>query len=79
MVKSIDTGTLWRTAAGLLAGCAGLALLTGIGVVFDFSHPATGALSYMIVVVLVSIIMNMSARSMQSRRISLTSAFRVGD
>jgi len=61
VVKSIDTGTLWRTAAGLLAGCAGLALLTGIGVVFDFSHPATGALSYMIVVVLVSMTGNIAA------------------
>jgi PAS domain S-box-containing protein len=37
-----------------LLGCAGLALLTWIGVAVDFSHPATGAMLYMIVIVLAS-------------------------
>jgi len=52
---------LWRTAAALLAGCAGLALLTWILVASDFSHPATGALLYMIVILLVSITGNIAA------------------
>jgi PAS domain S-box-containing protein len=60
-MKRIDTGILWRTAAGLLLGCAGLALVTWIGVAFDFSHPATGALLYMIVIVLVSMTENIAA------------------
>src|SRR6516165_1087812 len=60
-VTRIDTRILWRTAAALLAGCAGLALLTAIGVALDLSHPATGALVYMIVVVLVSMTGNIAA------------------
>ena len=60
-VTRIDTRILWRTAAALLAGCAGLALLTAIGVALDLSHPATGALLYMIVVVLVSMTGNIAA------------------
>jgi ABC-type transport system involved in cytochrome c biogenesis permease component len=52
-MKPIDIRILWRAAAALLTGCAGLALLIRIGVAFDFSHPATGALLYMIVIVLV--------------------------
>jgi PAS domain S-box-containing protein len=56
-----DTGILWRTAAWLLLGCAGLALLTWIGVQFDFNHPATSALLYMIVIVLVSMTGNIAA------------------
>jgi PAS domain S-box-containing protein len=52
---------LWRTAVALLAGCAGLALLTWILVASDFSHPATGALLYMIVVLLLSITGNIAA------------------
>jgi PAS domain S-box-containing protein len=60
-MKRIDTGILWRTAAGLLLGCAGLALVTWIGVALDFSHPATGALLYMIVIVLASMTGNIAA------------------
>ena len=60
-MKPIDTGILWRTAAWLLLGCAALALLTFIGVAFDFNHPATGALLYMIVIVLVSMTGNIVA------------------
>src|SRR6516162_1254698 len=60
-VTRIDTRILWRTAAALLAGCAGLALLTAIGVALDLSHPATGALVYMIVVLLVSMTGNIAA------------------
>jgi PAS domain S-box-containing protein len=44
----------WRAAVGLLLGCAGLALLTWMGVASDFSHPATVALLYMTVIVLVA-------------------------
>jgi hypothetical protein len=36
-------------------------LLTGIGVALDFSHPATGALFYIIVIVLVSMTGNIAA------------------
>src|SRR5215472_5526024 len=60
-MKPINTRILWRTAAALLAGCAGLALLTWILVASDFSHPATGALLYMIVILLVSITGNIAA------------------
>jgi K+-sensing histidine kinase KdpD len=60
-MKPINTRILWRAAAALLTGCAGLALLTWIGVAFDFSHPATGALHYMIVIVLVSMTGNIAA------------------
>src|SRR5215472_5970457 len=60
-MKPINTRMPWRTAAALSAGCSGLALLTWIGVAFDFSHPATGALLYMIVVVLVSMTGNIAA------------------
>jgi PAS domain S-box-containing protein len=60
-MKRIDTGILWRTTAGLLLGCAGLALVTWIGVALDFSHPATDALFYMIVIVLVSMTGNIAA------------------
>jgi len=59
-MKPINIGILWRTAAALLAGCAALALLTWIGVAFDFSHPATGALLYMIVIVLLSMTGNIA-------------------
>jgi PAS domain S-box-containing protein len=52
---------LWRTAAALLAGCAALALLTWILVASDFSHPATGALLYMIVIVLLSMTGNIAS------------------
>jgi PAS domain S-box-containing protein len=51
----------WRTAVGPLLGCAGLALLTWIGVASDFSHPATVALLYMIVIVLVAMMGNIAA------------------
>jgi K+-sensing histidine kinase KdpD len=51
----------WHGAVGLLLGCAGLALLTWIGVVSDFSHPATVALLYMFVIVLVSMTGNIAA------------------
>jgi len=60
-MKRIDTGILWRTAAWLLLGCTGLALVTWIGVTLDFSHPATGALFYMIVIVLVSMTGNIAS------------------
>jgi PAS domain S-box-containing protein len=60
-MKSINTQMLWRTAAGFLVGCGGLALLTWVGVAFDFSHPATGALLYMIVIVLVSMTGNVAS------------------
>jgi len=60
-MKRIDTGILWRTAAWLLLGCAGLALVTWIAVTLDFSHPATGALFYMIVIVLVSMTGNIAS------------------
>ena len=60
-MNPIDTGILWRTAAWLLLGCAVLALLTWIGVAFDFNHPATGALLYLIVIVLVSMTGNIVA------------------
>ena len=50
----------WRTAVGLLLGCAGLALLTWMGVASDFSHPATVALLYMTVIVLVAIMGNIA-------------------
>ena len=60
-MKPINTRMPWRTAAALSAGCSGLALLTWIGVAFDFSHPATGALLYTIVVVLVSMTGNIAA------------------
>ena len=60
-MKPINIGILWRTAAALLAGCAALALLTWIGVAFDFSHPATGALLYMIVIVLLSMTGNIAS------------------
>jgi K+-sensing histidine kinase KdpD len=53
-MKLIQTATLRRTGAGFLLGCAGLALLTWIGVAFNFSYPATGALLYMLVIVRVS-------------------------
>jgi len=59
-MKPIDFRILWRTAAGLFVGCAGLALLTWIGVAFDFSHPATGSLLYMIVIVLLSMTGNIA-------------------
>jgi len=59
-MKPINIRILWRTAAALLAGCAALALLTWIGVAFDFSHPATGALLYMIVIVLLSMTGNIA-------------------
>jgi PAS domain S-box-containing protein len=52
---------LWHTAVGLLLGCAGLALLTSVGVAADLSHPATVALLYMIVIVLVSMMGNIGA------------------
>jgi len=52
---------LRRTAAALSGGCAGLALLTWILVASDFSHPATGALLYLIVIVLLSITGNIAA------------------
>ena len=45
---------LSRAAAGLLLGCAGLALLTWVGVAGDFSHTETFALDYIIVIVLVT-------------------------
>src|SRR5215469_15146304 len=60
-MRRIDTGILWRTAAWFLLGCAGLALVTWIGVTLDFSHPATGALFYMIVIVLVSMTRNIAS------------------
>ena len=60
-MKPINTRVLWRTAAALSAGCAGLALLTWILVASDFSHPATGALLYLIVIVLLSITGNIAA------------------
>ena len=44
---------LSHAAVGLLLGCAGLATLTWVGVAADFGHPATFALLYMIVIVLV--------------------------
>jgi signal transduction histidine kinase len=60
-MKPINIRILWRTAAALLAGCAALALLTWILVASDFSHPATGALLYMIVIVLLSMTGNIAA------------------
>ena len=60
-MKTINTRILWRTAAALLTGCAGLALLTWILVASDFSHPATGALLYIIVIVLVSMTGNIAS------------------
>ena len=60
-MKTINTRILWRTAAVLLTGCAGLALLTWILVASDFSHPATGALLYIIVIVLVSMTGNIAS------------------
>jgi PAS domain S-box-containing protein len=60
-MKPIDIRILWRTAAGLLLGCVGLALLTWIGIAFDFGHPATGGLLYMIVIVLASMTGNIAA------------------
>jgi PAS domain S-box-containing protein len=52
---------LRRAAVGLLLGCAGLALLTWVGVAADFSHPASIAVLYMIVIVLVSMTGNLAA------------------
>src|SRR6516162_1699974 len=60
-MKTINTRILWRTAAALLTGCTGLALLTWILVASDFSHPATGALLYIIVIVLVSMTGNIAS------------------
>src|SRR6516165_2260850 len=60
-MRPINIRILWRTAAALLAGCAALALLTWILVASDFSHPATGALLYMIVIVLLSMTGNIAA------------------
>ncbi len=59
--KDFQTTKFWYPAAVLLAGCAGLALLTWIGVAFEFNHPATGALLYLIDVVLVSMTGNIAA------------------
>ena len=60
-MKPINPRMLCRTAAALSTGCAGLALLTWILVASDFSHPATGALLYLIVIVLLSITGNIAA------------------
>jgi PAS domain S-box-containing protein len=61
VMNPINPQTLWRTAAELLAGCVALALLTWILVASDFSHPATGGLLYMIVIVLLSMTGNIAA------------------
>ena len=60
-MKTINTRILWRTAAVLLTGCTGLALLTWILVASDFRHPATGALLYIIAIVLVSMMGNIAS------------------
>jgi PAS domain S-box-containing protein len=60
-MKPINIRILSRTIAALLTGCAALALLTWILVAFNFSHPATGALLYIIVIVLVSMTGNIAA------------------
>lgn len=52
---------LWHAAIGLLLGCTGLAVLTWAGVAADFTQPATIALLYMIVIVLVSMTGNIAA------------------
>jgi len=60
-MRPVNIRVLRRTAAALLAGCAALALLTWILVASDFSHPATGGLLYMIVIVLLSMTGNIGS------------------
>ena len=48
-------------AVRLWLGCAGLALLTWVAVAADFSHTATFALLFMIVIALVSTTANSAA------------------
>jgi len=60
-MRPVNIRVLRRTAAALLAGCAALALLTWILVASDFSHPATGGLLYMIVIVLLSMTGNIAS------------------
>jgi hypothetical protein len=60
--KPLRTTVFWHPAAWLLTGGGGLALLTWIGVAFDFNHPAKLALLYMIAIALVSMAGNIAAR-----------------
>ena len=60
-MRPVNIRILRRTVAALLAGCAALALLTWTLVASDFSHPATGGLLYMIVIVLLSMTGNIGS------------------
>src|SRR5215469_3627697 len=51
----------WHRAVGFLVGCVALALLTWIGVEFDFAHPSAIALLYLTVIVLVAMTRNFAA------------------
>src|SRR5215469_13560305 len=60
-MRPVNIRILRHTAAALLAGCAALAVLTWMLVASDFSHPATGGLLYMIVIVLLSMTGNIAS------------------